>query len=236
MNKRFDLRQQRDREKLASFLPTFDSRTIVVPPCVFVEALQDACVFLGSPDWLVYQWGVVGPFLDGKTQHPIELARLVELGLELRDLSHHENFEALLAGFRNPPQFFDTMFEAHTASFFSRLNTTKHLRFAPVHVVRNHEKRPDFDVISEAEVSSAKTFQDTANAIHSALKAVDWSRDARIEVELLAPLRELPVSFAQRLVASALRAWQKGQTEFVDESARAYVIPRVSPFRVVDYN
>src|SRR5713226_2056929 len=130
MEKRFDLRLPEDTRELAGFLPSFDSRTINVPAAVFIEALRDVSEFLGRPDWLKYQWGMVGPFNDGHSQHPLELARLIQLGLELRDLSRYENFEALLAGFRNPPQFLDTMFEAQTASFFSRLASTTRLRFA----------------------------------------------------------------------------------------------------------
>jgi hypothetical protein len=149
MERRFDLRCGNDRQELANFLPTFDSRTIDVPPAIFVEALRDVSEFLGKPEWLTYQFGSVGPLYNGYGQHPFELARIVQLGLELRDLSGHENFEALISGFKNPPQFLDTLFEMQTASFFSRLTTTKRLRFAPQYIVRGQPKRPEFDVIED---------------------------------------------------------------------------------------
>jgi len=75
MEKAFDLRRQADREELATFLPSFDRRTIDVPLPLFVNALRDVSDFLGGPDWLVYQWGVVGPVRHGKTQSPLELQR-----------------------------------------------------------------------------------------------------------------------------------------------------------------
>lgn len=247
MEKKFDLRQQQDREELAGFLPSFDSRKLDMPVGVFVEALRDVSAFLGDPDWLTYQWGTVGPFRDGTTQHPLELGRVVQLGLELRDLSQHDNFEALLVGFGNPPQFLDTMFEAHTASFFSRLNTTKRLRFAPVHTVRGHEKCPDFDVINEFDVFSveckrphlhvqraAETFQRFASAVRDALKVINWPRDARIEIEVIEPLREQPATLAERVAESGLAAWRAGRTEFVDGPVRVFAVRRDSAFRVPD--
>lgn len=111
MDRKFDLRLQADREALATFLPSFDGRTINIPPAIFVDALRDASNFLGNPEWLTYQWGTVGPFRYGNNQNPVELSRIAELGLELRDLSRHENFDALIAQFANPSQFFDTLFE-----------------------------------------------------------------------------------------------------------------------------
>lgn len=247
MERKFDLRRQQDREVLAGFLPTIDSQRIVVPPPVFVGALTDVSCFLGEPEWLTYQWGMVGPLRDGKTLHPLALGRVVRLGLELRDLSRHDNIEALLAGFANPRQFFDTMFEAHTASFFSRLNTTRRLRFAPVYTVRGRQKCPDFDVINEFEALSveckrphllvqraARMFQRIVAAVRGALKAIDWPADARIEIEILGPLREQPSALARRIAELSLAAWQAGRTVFVNGACRVFVVPRDSPFQIPD--
>lgn len=247
MDKKFDLRKQRDREELTGFLPTVDGRTIKTPPRVFVEALQDLCVFLDQPDWLTYQWGAVGPFRDGRNQHVLGLPRIVQLGLELQELSQRENFGALLDGFRNPPQFMDTVFEVHTASFFSRLNTTKGLRFSPDHVVRGRHRRPDFEVTNEVGVFSveckrphlhvqraAEKFKAIADAIHDRLKQIDWPRTARLEVEVIASLRENPMTFAERIVQSGLAALSNGRTEFVEGPAHVFVVPRESPFRISD--
>ena len=96
MDRKFDLRLQADREALAAFLPIIDNRLINIPPAIFVDALKNTSEFLDNPDWLAYQWGTVGSLHFGNTQAPVELLEVAELGLELRDLSRHENFEALI--------------------------------------------------------------------------------------------------------------------------------------------
>jgi hypothetical protein len=136
MDAEFDLRLDQGRQSLATFLPHLDGRTRQVPPEEFVKGLERLAHFLGKPDWLTYQYGMVGPLLIGNVQHPFDLAEMVELGLELDELSRHDNFAALLSGFGHFAQFLDTVFETHTASFFSRLELTEGLRFAPEHEVR----------------------------------------------------------------------------------------------------
>ncbi|MBI4840384.1 MAG: hypothetical protein HY803_04805 [candidate division NC10 bacterium] len=239
------LREQQDRVKLAALLPTIDGRTIEVPAPVFVEALGFLSICLRHPDWLTYQWGAVGPFRDGNVQHPFGLPQIVQLGLELRELSYRDNFDALLAGFSNPPQFLDTMFETHTASFFSRLVTTTGLTFSPERPARGRGKRPDFEVKNEigaflveckrphlAVQRAAETFKAIADAVHDQLKATGWPRGARIELEVLAPLREQPTTLAERVVRSALEAWRSGEPEVRDGPVTAFVVPRDSPFRI----
>ena len=149
MDRKFDLRLQADREALAAFLPSFDGRTIDIPPTIFVDALKDAANFLGNPEWLTYQWGEVGPYRQGNNLQGVGLRRLVELGLELRDLSRYKNFDALVSQFSNPSQFFDTMFEVRVASLFSRLLTTECIEFSPAYTVRDRKKHPDFDVFNQ---------------------------------------------------------------------------------------
>src|SRR5439155_7370133 len=104
MDRRFDLREVRGRADVAAYLPTVDGRPIAVPAPVFVEALSFLSDCLGRPDWLTYEYGVVGPLRDGNTHHPFDLPQIVQLALELRELATRDNFVALLAGFRNPPQ------------------------------------------------------------------------------------------------------------------------------------
>jgi hypothetical protein len=247
MDRKFDLRLQADREALAASLPSFDGRTINIPPTIFVEALRDVSNFLGNPEWLTYQWGTVGPFSNGNSQNPVELSRITELGLELRDLSRHENFDALLAQFANPSQFFDTLFEIRVASLFSRFKSTTHMRFAPPYAIRHHEKHPEFDVCNDLGVftieckqphmfvqRATQTFQATADAIYEVLKAIDWPHDLRLEVEILGPPQEHPESFAKSLVDLAVNAIQTGSREFVCGTAQAFVVPRKSPFRIND--
>jgi hypothetical protein len=247
MEKRFDLREERDRAELAKFLPSVDGQTIDVPAPVFVAALGFLADCLGGPSWLTYQWGVVGPFSVGMTQHPFGLPRIVQLALELQELSTRDNVPALLTGFANPPQFLDTVFEAHTASFFSRLTTTSSLTFSPPRATRGHDKRPDFEVNNEigkflveckrphpSVLRAAETFKTIAGAIQDQLKATAWTREARLEVERVGPLSEQPVAIAGRLVEAALAAWSHGQTEISAASMTAFVVPRDSPFRILD--
>jgi len=176
-----------------------------------------------------------------------ELQRIVELGLELRDLSQYENFEAVLIGFGNLPQFFDTLFEVCAASLFSRLETTERLRFAPLYKVRDRQKRPDFDVHSRLGVLSveckrphslvqraAETFRVIARALHQAMKAVDWPRELRLGVEIMAPLREAPSSLAERLVNLALAGPREDGAEIRHGTVRAFVQLRKSPFCLTD--
>jgi hypothetical protein len=247
MERKFDLRLQADRQELAAFLPSFDGRTIDIPPTIFVDALRDAAFFLGNPEWLTYQWGTVGPFRQGNNVQGVELRRLVELGLELRDLSRHKNFDALLSQFSNPSQFFDTMFEVRVASLFSRFITTERMEFSPPYTVRDRKKHPDFDVFNPLGLftveckrphifvqRATETFRSSANAIHEALKAVEWPHDLRLEVEIIAPLRELPESFAEAIVDSAVNLTQAGRTESTYGPARIIVVPRKSPFHIND--
>jgi len=247
MERAFDLRKQLDREELATFLPNIDGRRIDIPASSFIDGLKDVSAFLGNPDWLIYQWGTVGPLRHGKTQHPLELRRLVELGLELRDLSRHDNFKTLLTGFANPPQFFDTMFEVRTASFFSRLETTEHMRFAPKFKVRGRDKHPEFEFHNRLGMfaveckrphlfvqRAAGTFHAIAVALNEALKAVSWPPDLRLELEVTAPLHELPASFAKRILDRALATGRHGCAEFEDKAARIFVVVRHLPFCIND--
>jgi hypothetical protein len=247
MDRKFDLRLQADRDDLASFLPSVDGRTIDIPPAMFVGALKDAADFLGNPEWLTYQWGTVGPYRQGNNVQGVELRRLAELGLELRDLSKHKNFDGLVSQFSNPSQFFDTMFEVRVASLFSRLVTTERMEFCPPYVVRDRRKHPDFDFFSPLGLitveckrphtfvqRAAETFNSSVNAIHEALKAVDWSPDLRLEVEIIAPLRESLESFGKGIVHSAIGLIQAGRVELTYGAARVIVVPRKSPYQITD--
>lgn len=247
MLKAFDLRKQLDREELATFLPNIDGRRIDIPAPAFIDGLKDASAFLGDPDWLIYRWGTVGPLRHGKTDHTLELRRLVELGLELRDLSRHDNFETLLTGFANVPQFFDTMFEVRTASFFSRFETTEYMRFAPQFMVRGHKKHPEFEFhnrLGRFAVEckrphlfvhrAATKFRAITSALKKALEDLSWPPDLRLEIEVTAPLHEFPSSFAKRIVDRALATGQHACVRFEDRAARIFVVARDLPFCIND--
>lgn len=247
MDKKFDLREAGDRRELASFLPTIDGRTLHIPHEEFLEALGALAMFLGSPDWLTYQWGAVGPLVHGRAQVPLGLPETVQLGLELRELASRDNFAALLAGFRNPAQFLDSVLEAHAASFFSRLRTTHGLVFSPERQVRGRTKRPDFEVMNEigrflveckrprSHVQRAITsFNRIAQAFQHQLNESGWPREARLELEIHAPLREEPSSLSKRIVQSALRVWTAGGGAVGEGPIRGFVVPRATPFKIAD--
>jgi hypothetical protein len=247
MEKKFDLREPVDRRELASFLPTIDGRTLQLPQSEFLEALGALAAFLENPNWLTYQWGAVGPLVYGRAQLPLGLPETVQLGLELRELASRDNFAALLAGFRNPSQFLDTVLEVHTASFFSRLRTTHGLVFSPERQVRGRTKRPDLEVANEigrflveckrprSHVQRAITsFNRIAKAFQHQLNASAWPREARLELEIHAPLREEPSSLSKRIVQSALGVWAWGGGAVGEGPIHGFVLPRSAPFKIAD--
>lgn len=247
MERRFDLREASDRRELASYLPNVDGRTIQVPPREFEASLHSLSTHLGEPDWLTYQFGVVGPLRNGNEQQPLDLAKTLELGLDLRELSGRDNFAALLEGFHNPPQFTATMFEAHSASFFSRLQTTRGLRFSPQRQTRGHDKRPDFEVYNEIGdflveckrphmmvQRAVNTFGAIATALKTELERQGWPREARLEVEIVSALKDNPARFAAHLVARSVEAWNSGVTGVQVDGAHAYVCRRNDAFHIND--
>ena len=208
-----------------------------------MEGLADVAHFLADPEWLVYEWGMLGPMLGRKSVFPLDLERIVLLGHELRDLSRHEGFSLLLKGFSNPTQFHDCMFEVQIASIFGRLNATTSLKLAPVHVVRGREKRPEFDIetsIGPLSVECKRPHPDKHEAserllgvvsdIEMAMDEVAWPDDLRLEVELTGPIREQTTTFARHLVEKALQS-QPGECPLsMGSTAKVYVSSRQSPF------
>ena len=121
------------------------------------------------------------------------------------------------------------------------------MRFAPLYVVRNHEKHPEFDVYNHLGLftveckqphmfvqRAAVTSRSISHAVHEALKTVAWPQELRLEVKLLAPPRETPESFAKALVNSVLSAIQTGRGQAVYGAAEAFIVPRKSPYRITD--
>lgn len=207
-----------------------------------MQGLADVAHFLADPEWLIYQWGVLGPFGSGKSLLHLDLERIVLLGHELRDLSRHEGFSYFLKSFSNPTQFNDCLFEAHIASMFGRLNATKSLVLGPVHVVRGREKHPEFDIetsVGPLSVEckqrhpyaheSSERLRSIASAIQVAMDAAGWPDHLRLEVELTGPIREQTAAFAKHAVETALRS-QPGVYPPMSTQAKIYVISKQSPF------
>ncbi len=232
--------------QLATYLPAFDNRTFDFAPSTFADGLRYTSAYLDAPDWLVYQWGMVGPLKHANHQSPLDLTRIVTLGLELHELSKHENFSKLIEGLGNSPQFVDTLFEIQVASFFSRLKGTTAMQFSPVHSVRGRSKSPEFDAetsIGAVSVeckrphvfvqAAAERFRKVAREIRSAMERANWPRGHRLEVEMTGSLREQPMAFADRLV-SAAADMVGSDAPVVVECARALTVAREAPFKLTD--
>jgi hypothetical protein len=243
----FDIRRSADREELASHLPTFDARTFRFPRDVFVEGLAQAASFLNNPDWLVYQWGALEALQSRGQRYHVDLERIVELGLQLRDLATCAGFPVVLAGFNNPTQFNDTLFEVRVASMLYRMNSVARLVFGPRYIVRERIKTPEFDIYTDVGLISveckqrhfdnnntARRFQKVSSAIDAAMTSANWPSDLRLEVELVGPLREGVPTFAERLTRTCLEAVGRDTPILIGSSARAFVVPRRSPFRITE--
>src|SRR5262245_550338 len=107
MDRKFDLREERDRQDLAALLPKIDLCTFTIGAEPFAAALCRVADLLQNPAWLTYQWGVVGPH----GSNALSLPTLVELGENLGRLADAKNLACLGPKLLNPTQFYDTMFE-----------------------------------------------------------------------------------------------------------------------------
>jgi hypothetical protein len=242
MDRTFDLRLASHRQELASHLPTFDGRTFAISTEAFMSGLADVSYFFADPEWLVYQWGMLGPIRDRKSVFHIGLERVIALGHELRDLSRYQGFQFVLKSFLNPSQFHDCLFEVQIASMFSRLAATTSVTLAPTHVVRGREKRPEFDletIIGPLSVECKRLHPDKhgssarlnsiVTAVKMAMDAAAWPDHLRLEIELTGPIREQASTFAKSLVERALQS-EPGTRPLTIAAANAYVISRQSPF------
>jgi hypothetical protein len=110
-------------------------------------------------------------------------------------LSHCEHFTELLAGFDNPTQFDDTLFEVRAARWCLERVTVKRLRFSPRHDVLGRQKRPDFElqtpigrVVCECKRLHLHVqdwnarLRRIGDAFDAAMRATDTPGDIRLEV------------------------------------------------------
>ena len=83
----------------------------------------------------------------------LPFAELVGAGQRLLQMKHCPGFAAFVAGFGNPTQFSDTLFELNCAFFCFKLPESSRFRFSPDHRVgRERIKKPDFDFVSGAKL------------------------------------------------------------------------------------
>jgi hypothetical protein len=243
MERRFDLRNPSEREQLAAFLPAFDARVFNIPSDAFIQGLADVAEYLGNPEWLTYQWGILGPLRAGKRLLHVELERIILLGHELRSIAALSGFAEFIRPFSNISQFYDCLFEARIASMFARLNATSNMVLVPEHTVRGRLKRPEFDaetVVGSLSVECkqrnpsshniASRLGTVVDAVADAMDSSSWPDHLRLELEILRPLREQTSDFAAALIERAQRA--SIGSEFQYGGARVFVVERTAPFRI----
>jgi hypothetical protein len=238
---RFDIRIGADRRRLAERLPTIDGTTLHAITAKRLDVLLAAFAeWLGNADWLTYQYGA---FVLGHPNRPygsISLATVVELAGRLELLSQFPGFSDMLVGFRNVTQFHATVFETRVAELFAGLPAFHNLRFSPEYQVRGTFKRPDLcvsiaghAVVVEVKVprihaqKAGQKFHRDVTDFCTALNEVPWPADRRLEIEVIAPPREMTLQLARRVVARALAG---GIAKFDDGGVRAYIVPKSNPF------
>lgn len=244
MNRPFDIREEAAREALADHLPVIDETHFKIPRSEFLRALEDVAGFLKRPDWLVYQWGFFRPFNAGSMNLILGLKDVIVLGIQLRRLSKFSNFEMLMSGFFNSPQFEDTLFEVKVAYFFASLAAIKDLRFSPEYKIRGRIKRPEFEVDTEygrlcVECKRPHFFvQKAMQSLHriaALFKAVmvgrQWPSELRLEVEIVGPLRGSVPEFASITLAEGIKTGPRLEPLVVGPF-RSYVVRRTDSFRL----
>jgi hypothetical protein len=195
----FDIRIEKDRISLSDFLPVFDGTTFHFTRDDFITGLASSAHYLKNPDWMVYHWGCFVAPVGPKNKLILSLNQLVTLGLQLKRLSCFENFESLIASFRNPSQFEDTLFEVKVANLFAQHNWV--IRFAPEQNVRERIKRPDFEATGingtlYIECKRCHVFvqkalialNDISTRFKKFMEKCNWPNNLRLEVEIARPL------------------------------------------------
>jgi hypothetical protein len=159
-------------------------------------------------------------------------------------LSVYENFDKLLEGFSNPPQFQEAVFETKVAYLFSLLPTISNLIFSPEHYVKGKLKRPEFDAISEFGLLSIECkrphlhlheaiehYRLFVNVIKDSMKNKGWPNNFRLEIQIKEPFRKSINLIAEKIVSLALQKKSNHESiEMVISSVQAYVVPRAFPF------
>ena len=247
MKNSFDLRINADREALSRFLPTIDKYTFTISRSDFIEALSSLSTFLKDPEWMIYQYGTLGPIPAGETKLIFSLPRACELGIWLRALSKFKNFTKLLAGFSNPPQFEDTCFEAKVAYWFSMQPTVRDISFSPAYLVSGRMKNPDFDVSGtfgnvtveckrpHPYVQKAfQKFQNTVSEFETAMKEKKWPDHLRLELEIIGNIKESIQTLAQNIIDLGLKtSTNKRRKRFsYKDTICGLVVKRKSPFQL----
>ena len=244
MNRPFDIRKEVERSALADLLPKIDQTQFNITHGEFLNALEAVSSLLKNPDWLVYQWGSFRPFDAGPAKLILSLKDVISLGIQLRWLCKFTNFDMLLGGFFNPPQFEDTLFEVRVAYLFALLPAVKDLRFSPEYEIRGRLKRPEFEVETEYGrvcVECKRPHLFVQNAIQSldrvaghfkaAMSKHNWPADLRLEVEIKGPLSGNILEFIDRILEHGLNVGPRLDPIIVGPFC-SHVVQRDDSFRL----
>jgi len=139
--------------------------------------------------------------LDIPTNQPAKvgatLSELVNLGFELSKLEKYTGFNKLLAGFQNPTQFHDTVFETDVAYYCHSRNNTRDIVLSPQYSIREKLKTPDLELYSTAgelvvecknlhpqESRYVIRLQKVFNCVETPMKTVRIPDDIRVNIHL----------------------------------------------------
>lgn len=236
-----DLRNGLHCEQLADELPVLDDIRYSITRDEFLDALAAIREHLPADHRLEYRNGYISIHSVGTN-----ILALVELGQAFRAVQNSVGFEVFLRGFSNPTQFWDSVFEAKVALYFSKLPSVRNLRFSPSVQARGREKYPEFlltttvgDVLVECKrlhVTASRPyekFQRNTKTVNDVMTAQNWPDDYCLEVEFLRSEREDFTRLTERLITTGIEvARQRGGGEFTIDCLRAIVRHRDQPFQL----
>lgn len=197
----FDIRQPGARRDLARHhlsLPLADASLSVDKISRGLDGLVAA---LGPTEWMTWQFGGFRLPTGVNGSQLLGAGEAARLGLDLEALAGQENVDRLLAGFRNPTQFDDSVFEAKMARWCLDRDAVSGVRFAPRYLVKGHLKSPDFELETPVgtmvceckrlhvfETDLTKRLSRIGKAFDTAMKQQSVPEDVRIECEVVGRL------------------------------------------------
>lgn len=207
-----------------------------------------------NAEWLAvdqYAGGALVIPTGPKAKSHFSLASAIQLGLRLNRFEQCEGFESLLSGFRNPTQFFDSVFEAEIADFCLSREGCQGLRFSPEYLVKGELKHPDFVVMTprgpivceckrshEKDRQYFKRFERIHNALDKGIKELGETGAAiRVEVHICQVVGKSVDQFAHDVAIQARQAAKASPNQILDYGPyKLCVVPRTSPTVFNEYN
>lgn len=162
--------------------------------------LDDYLSLFPEASWrLVHYDGSVVVNTGGRGRFHLAIGQALCLTKTLRSLGQYRGFESLLRGFRNPSQFFATLFEVSVAEWCSSRLLTIDLEFSPPILVKGATKRPDLlwhTALGSLYVECKRStdfehkFSKRLNRLHQALeseygKHASWNNALRLDITIV---------------------------------------------------